>query len=108
MNTGCGSTVSRDRAHESRSKCLNYRRTWRWRDEEPQGAILSRLEEFVETLPAHGLPSTLAARTRRVYDRFAAVYPLSTMLFHSRAHQCAIEMSGLRDGMKVLEVATGS
>jgi ubiquinone/menaquinone biosynthesis C-methylase UbiE len=73
-----------------------------------QGAILSRLEEFVETLPTHGLPSTLAVRTRRVYDRLAAVYPLSTMLFHSRAHRCAIEISGLRDGMKVLEVATGS
>jgi ubiquinone/menaquinone biosynthesis C-methylase UbiE len=69
---------------------------------------LSRLEEFVETLPAHGLPSTLAARTRHVYDRLAAVYPLSTMLFHSRAHRCAIEISGLRDGMQVLEVATGS
>jgi ubiquinone/menaquinone biosynthesis C-methylase UbiE len=30
------------------------------------------------------------------------------MLFHSRAHRCALEASGLRDGMKVLEVATGS
>jgi ubiquinone/menaquinone biosynthesis C-methylase UbiE len=38
----------------------------------------------------------------------AAVYPVSTMLFHSRAHRCALEASGLRDGMKVLEVATGS
>jgi ubiquinone/menaquinone biosynthesis C-methylase UbiE len=69
---------------------------------------LSRLEEFVETIPVQGLPATLAARTRRVYDRLAAVYPLSTMLFHSRAHRCAIEISGLQNGMKVLEVATGS
>ncbi len=38
----------------------------------------------------------------------AAVYPVSTMLFHSRAHRCALEASGLRDGMRVLEVATGS
>jgi ubiquinone/menaquinone biosynthesis C-methylase UbiE len=38
----------------------------------------------------------------------AAVYPVSTMLFHSRAHRCALEASGIRDGMKVLEVATGS
>src|SRR5947209_17306968 len=38
----------------------------------------------------------------------SAVYPLSTMLFHSRAHRCALNASGLRDGMKVLEVATGS
>jgi ubiquinone/menaquinone biosynthesis C-methylase UbiE len=38
----------------------------------------------------------------------AAVYPISTMLFHSRAHRCALEVSGVRDGMNVLEVATGS
>lgn len=56
----------------------------------------------------NGLPATLAERTRRVYDRLAAVYPLSTMLFHSRAHRCALEISGIADGMKVLEVATGS
>jgi ubiquinone/menaquinone biosynthesis C-methylase UbiE len=30
------------------------------------------------------------------------------MFFHSRAHRAALEVSGLRDGMKVLEVATGS
>lgn len=56
----------------------------------------------------NGLPTTLADSTRRVYDRLAAVYPLSTMFFHSRAHRCALEVSGLRDGMRVLEVATGS
>jgi ubiquinone/menaquinone biosynthesis C-methylase UbiE len=67
---------------------------------------LSRLEEFVAILPTHG--TTLAASTRRVYDRLAAVYPISTMLFHSKAHRCALEISGLRDGMRVLEVATGS
>jgi len=50
----------------------------------------------------------LADRTRRVYDRLAAVYPMSTMLFHSRAHRCALDASGIRDGMNVLEVATGS
>jgi ubiquinone/menaquinone biosynthesis C-methylase UbiE len=38
----------------------------------------------------------------------AAVYPVSTMLFHSRAHRYALEASGISDGMKVLEVATGS
>jgi ubiquinone/menaquinone biosynthesis C-methylase UbiE len=54
------------------------------------------------------LPATLADRTRKVYDRLSAVYPLSTMFFHSRAHRCALESSGIRDGMRVLEVATGS
>jgi ubiquinone/menaquinone biosynthesis C-methylase UbiE len=62
----------------------------------------------VSAWPVNGLPATLAGRTRRVYDRLAAVYPVSTMLFHSRAHRCALGASGLRDGMKVLEVATGS
>ena len=69
---------------------------------------MSRLEESVSTWPVNGLPATLAGRTRRVYDRLAAVYPVSTMLFHSRAHRCALGASGIRDGMKVLEVATGS
>jgi ubiquinone/menaquinone biosynthesis C-methylase UbiE len=69
---------------------------------------LNRLEESVSTWPVNGLPATLADRTRKVYDRMAAVYPVSTMLFHSRAHRCALEASGIQDGMKVLEVATGS
>jgi ubiquinone/menaquinone biosynthesis C-methylase UbiE len=69
---------------------------------------LNRLEESIHAWPVNGLPATLAGRTRRVYDRLSAVYPLSTMFFHSRAHRCAVEISGVRDGMKVLEVATGS
>jgi len=69
---------------------------------------LSRMEESVSEWPIPGLPATLADRTRRVYDRMAAVYPLSTMFFHARAHRCALERSGLSDGMRVLEVATGS
>jgi ubiquinone/menaquinone biosynthesis C-methylase UbiE len=73
-----------------------------------RGATLNRLEESIHAWPVNGLPATLAGRTRRVYDRLSAVYPLSTMFFHSRAHRCALEVSGLRDGMKVLEVATGS
>jgi ubiquinone/menaquinone biosynthesis C-methylase UbiE len=69
---------------------------------------LPRTDESVSAWPAAGLPATLAERTRRVYDRLAAVYPVSTMFFHSRAHRCALEASGIRDGMRVLEVATGS
>ena len=67
---------------------------------------MNRMEETVITWPTAG--ATLADRTRRVYDRLSAVYPLSTMFFHSRAHRCALGASGLHDGMKVLEVATGS
>ena len=56
----------------------------------------------------NSLPTTLADRTRRVYDRMAGVYPLSTMFFHSRAHRCVLDLCEIRDGMRVLEVATGS
>jgi ubiquinone/menaquinone biosynthesis C-methylase UbiE len=51
---------------------------------------------------------TATHETRRVYDLVASVYPLSTMLFHSAAHRCVLDQSGIRDGMRVLEVATGS
>ncbi|HUK14784.1 MAG TPA: methyltransferase domain-containing protein [Bryobacteraceae bacterium] len=69
---------------------------------------MPRIDESVSPWPAAGLPATLAERTRRVYDRMAAVYPVSTMFFHSRAHRCALDASELRNGMRVLEVATGS
>jgi hypothetical protein len=35
-------------------------------------------------------------------------WPASTYFFHRKAHKIALEMSGLRNGMNVLEVATGS
>ncbi len=69
---------------------------------------MNRVEESISAWPVNGLPATLAERTRRVYDLLSAVYPLSTMFFHSRAHRCALEVSELRNGMRVLEVATGS
>ncbi|MBC7925374.1 MAG: class I SAM-dependent methyltransferase [Bryobacteraceae bacterium] len=52
--------------------------------------------------------ATIAGSTRRIYDLLSGVYPLSTYFFHSKAHQAAIEMSGISSGMRVLEVATGS
>ena len=54
------------------------------------------------------MPRTIAARTRRVYDLVSSVYPASTFFFHSKAHDCALKHSGIRNGMRVLEVATGS
>ena len=65
--------------------------------------ILPRTRPQVDDLHA-----TIADRTRRVYDLLAGVYPLSTFFFHSKAHQEAIRFSGIQDGMRVLEVATGS
>lgn len=54
------------------------------------------------------MPRTIARRTRRVYDALSGVYPASTYFFHSKAHECALLHSGIRDGMNVLEIATGS
>ena len=51
---------------------------------------------------------TISDRTRKIYDHLSAVYPVSTFFFHSKAHKTALELSGIRDGMRVLEVATGS
>lgn len=50
----------------------------------------------------------LPKNTRRIYDVLAEVYPVSTMLFHSDAHKVALSLAGVTDGMRVLEVATGS
>ena len=69
---------------------------------------MNKLEYTITTWPANGLPETLAQRTRKVYDRLAPVYGISTLLFHSRAHRRALEVSDLHNGMRVLEVATGS
>jgi ubiquinone/menaquinone biosynthesis C-methylase UbiE len=57
---------------------------------------------------AERLPQTFAQRTRRIYDSVAAIYPASTFFFHSKAHACALKHSGISNGMRVLEVATGS
>jgi ubiquinone/menaquinone biosynthesis C-methylase UbiE len=70
--------------------------------------LLKRLDYEVVALGRAGLPSTIAARTRRVYDILSTIYPLSTYFFHSKAHKASLEMSGIVDGMQVLEVATGS
>jgi ubiquinone/menaquinone biosynthesis C-methylase UbiE len=73
-----------------------------------KGLLLNNTDSLVLDLGSNGLPRTIADRTRRVYDRLAGVYPISTYLFHARAHRCALEAAGVQDGMRVLEVATGS
>lgn len=69
---------------------------------------MNKLEYTITAWPINGLPATLAERTRRIYDRLAPVYGISTQLFHSRAHRRALEICDLADGTRVLEVATGS
>ena len=56
----------------------------------------------------YAIHQTIAERTKRVYDRLAFLYPLSTYCFHSKAHLVAIERAKIQDGSKVLEVACGS
>jgi len=69
---------------------------------------LNKLEESPTIWSVNDLPQTLALRTRRAYDRMSRVYGLTSSLWHSRAHEHAVDCSGIRDGMRVLEVATGS
>ncbi|MGH7489714.1 MAG: class I SAM-dependent methyltransferase [Bryobacteraceae bacterium] len=69
---------------------------------------MSDLDYTLRFPHSDSLPATIADRTRRIYDRLADVYPVSSLLFHARAHKCALSHSGISDGMQVLEVATGS
>lgn len=69
---------------------------------------MNNLEALLENWRTERIPETIANRTRRVYDLLSRVYPISSNLFHSKAHAIAMDMSGLRDGSKVLEIATGS
>jgi len=69
---------------------------------------LLKLDSPALGFPADTLPRTIADRTRRIYDRIAFLYPASTFFFHSRAHRQALRVAGIEDGMRVLEVATGS
>ena len=69
---------------------------------------MNKLQESPRVWSVNGLPDTLVYRTRRAYDRMSRVYGLSSTLLHSRAHRHAVLSSGIQDGMRVLEVATGS
>lgn len=68
------------------------------------------MSDFNFSLPLAGTDfhRTVSGNTRRVYDYLSGVYPASTFFFHSKAHKAALDMAGIRDGMRVLEVATGS
>jgi ubiquinone/menaquinone biosynthesis C-methylase UbiE len=69
---------------------------------------LNNLEALLENWRTERIPETIADRTRRIYDLMARVYPVSSRLFHAKAHGVAVAMSGIRDGTNVLEIATGS
>jgi ubiquinone/menaquinone biosynthesis C-methylase UbiE len=70
--------------------------------------LLNKLEHPITAWPVNGFNKTLAQQTRRAYDLMADLYPLSTFFFHSRAHERAVELAGIENGMRILEVATGS
>jgi ubiquinone/menaquinone biosynthesis C-methylase UbiE len=69
---------------------------------------LTNLEGLLENWRTERLPVTIANRTRRVYDLLAGIYPLSSYLFHARAHRLALDMSSIENGARVLEIAVGS
>lgn len=66
--------------------------------------------DFINALPREARTGfrSIPEHTRRVYNVLAGIYPVSSMLFHSRAHKTALELAEISSGMNVLEVATGS
>ncbi len=69
---------------------------------------MNNLEALLENWRTERIPETIADRTRRVYDLMARVYPVSSRLFHAKAHRVALDLSGITDGSNILEIATGS
>lgn len=69
---------------------------------------MSELNYSLLLSEADAFQRNISGRTKKVYDYLSGVYPLSSFFFHSKAHKAALEMAGVRDGMRVLEVATGS
>ena len=65
---------------------------------------------FTDVLPRETQKGfrSIPEHTRRVYNLLASVYPVSSMLFHSKAHRTALSLAEISSGMNVLEVATGS
>ena len=61
----------------------------------------------IET-PSRQSAESACRQTRRIYDLVAPLYSLSSGLFHSRAHRAALAVSGIENGMRVLEVGMGS
>ena len=70
---------------------------------------LNKLEESPTIWSVNGLPDTLAVRTRRAYDRMSRCLRADfrrcciRVRISMRSNSCGIE-----DGMRILEVATGS
>jgi ubiquinone/menaquinone biosynthesis C-methylase UbiE len=69
---------------------------------------LNNLEALLENWRTERIPETIANRTRRIYGILSRVYPISSNLFHAKAHGVALELSGIQNGTRVLEIATGS
>jgi ubiquinone/menaquinone biosynthesis C-methylase UbiE len=69
---------------------------------------LSELNYSLLLAEADAFQRNISERTKKVYDYLSGVYPASSYFFHSKAHKIALRMAGIQDGMRVLEVATGS
>ena len=69
---------------------------------------MTNLEGILENWRTERIPVTIANRTRRIYGLVAGVYPVSSYLFHAKAHRIALDFANIQDGTNVLEVAIGS
>lgn len=72
---------------------------------------LSEVSPPIEVVAREAADVASAARFRNVkwvYDRIAPVYPVSSRLFHTTAHDRALRLAEVRDGSRVLEVAIGT
>jgi ubiquinone/menaquinone biosynthesis C-methylase UbiE len=63
---------------------------------------------YIETTSRPRELSETFRQTLRVYDALAPLYPISTLLFHRRAHRAALDAAAIRNGTRILEVAMGS
>ncbi len=69
---------------------------------------MSELNYSLLLSEADAFQRNISQQTKKVYDYLSGVYPVSSYFFHSKAHKVALQMAGVSDGMRVLEVATGS
>lgn len=72
---------------------------------------LSEVSPSIGVVPQEPSDTVAPARFRNVkavYDRIAPLYPVSSRLFHTTAHDRALSLAAIRDGSRVLEVAIGT
>lgn len=70
--------------------------------------IMSATENTIFHAIARPVTEQTSLMTRRLYDAAAPFYTVSARLFHQHAHTAALAAASVENGMRVLELATGS